>query len=226
MTKPSRSEQNEELRDPDQMDKIASPKARLIGILVLALIVAAGITAALVLPRVLERPVNLSCLDGRLDGFFDKQAATEDEVQFQNRVADYATRLAGFSCDEGHRLSDFTDPVEGYWMGDEGYFAFSRDKFYWSVSLEGDATERYFAGYYTWLPGCEFEEVLEMDRSDRPCYTVFLRYEETMSSDVLSDDLFYGGLIIAQDSSGQPAKYLSMFNMRTGGSFYVDRLEQ
>lgn len=221
---------DEEKVGPDA-DSIGEPvqktKAGLAGILALALIAAIGIAAALVLPRMLAgRPVDPACLDDRLDGFFDKQSATQGEVEFQGRVADYARRLAGFSCDQGYRLSDFADPVEGYWRGEEGYFAFARDTFYWSVALEGDDSEYYFAGHYAWLPGCEFEEALGMHRGDHPCYTVFLRYEETMSGGAPSDDLYYGGLMIAQDGLAKPVDYMSVFNMRTGGSFHVDRLEQ
>lgn len=202
------------------------PKTRLVGILVLALVAVIGVATALVLPRVFAgAAVDLSCLDDRLDGFFDKQSATEGEVEFQGRVADYARRLAGFSCDQGYRLPDLTDPVAGSWMGEEGYFAFTQDTFRWSVVLEGDDSEYSFAGRYAWLPGCEFEEVLELRRGDRPCYTVFLRYEETMSGGTPSGDLYYGGLMVAQEGR-QPVDSMSVFNLRTGGSFHLDRLEE
>ena len=207
-----------DLGDPDSVEtKKSEVRTGVILAIVLALII-----GVLSLPLFLPKgPVDTSCLDNRFANFFTMEAATEEEVATQIRYEDHVTNLGGYICSQGVHLGDHQDPVSGYWESDEGYFTFSDNRFRWSVELEDDPGEYYFEGAYTWIPGCEWEDAYELNRSTFPCYTVFLRYETTMNNDVLSDDLYYGGFMVAVEDP----QSISAYNMRSGGAFYLNRPE-
>jgi len=160
----------------------------------------------------------LDCQSPALDQFFATPAGSTAEDARRDQLQAYADQLLAFVCDQQPDLGAFHDPVVGQWNGEAGYFTFSDQVFGWYLSA-GNLSDNYYRGDYLWLPGCQTTTGLAL-ASTGPCYSVLLRYTESVSIHTPSAEVFYGLLLVAQTDPNT----LDVTNQRSGGQFSLDRV--
>ncbi|MDL2215495.1 hypothetical protein LJB77_00230 [Ruminococcaceae bacterium OttesenSCG-928-N02] len=111
--------------------------------------------------------------------------------------------------------------IEGHWLGnrtDVGYFEFTQDSFRW-YKTQDDLEDNYYYGTYTLEP---YEDSSTSVEQGYEMYTITMVYEGAFINGA-EQEISPGGYFLVQLQGGPD--YLAVYNSRTGGEFYITRVD-
>lgn len=150
--------------------------------------------------------------------FFATPAGNADEDALRSQYQAYAQALLTFACGQSADLGAWSDPLAGQWNSQAGYFNFDAGQFAWYLATNNLANN-YYKGSYLWLPGCQANGAYTVTASP-PCYSVVMRYSDSMTFGSQADDVFYGVFTVDQTDRNTAR----VTNQRSGGQFGLDRV--